>query len=130
MLGASNWVWGFGVPLRGGAIAYARSIGADAVVYAENTNWDSNLGIAQTEHLIGFYGHAGWHGHASSSIEDQIVQAENTLQRTWDRLPTTKKNALRAHEYAFINRNSSLRQTNPDRWLAMIRERTAWVAAQ
>jgi hypothetical protein len=137
-LGASNWVWGFGVPLRESAIAYARSIGADAVVYAEKTNWDSNMGIPQTEHLIGFYAHAhiAW-GAASvsfttqtASIQDQIVQAEDTLQRTWDRLPRAKKNALRAQEYAFINRNYSLRKTNPERWLALIKERTNWVAAQ
>jgi hypothetical protein len=41
-LGASDWEDSFGVPLREGAIDYARFIGADAVVYTATSQFDSD----------------------------------------------------------------------------------------
>jgi hypothetical protein len=75
-LGVSNWEChnpnGGGVPLKDWAIAYAKAIGADVVVYAcqrKTTNQDDYT----CEHLVGFY--------AKQSVQ-QVTAASNGRRPT------------------------------------------------
>jgi hypothetical protein len=136
-LGTSAWESKNGVPDREDAISYARFIGADAVIYAVTSHFDYNRQVERTDHTVGFYARASAGSArvllaqpAQGTSLDTIEQAEKTLQQVWDRMPRAKKNALRADEYAYINRIYSLRKTDPDRYLALIKERTAFIAAQ
>lgn len=56
-LGESGYESWSGVPDREAAIAYARFIGADAVVYACSSFFDQNRQLERTNHTIGFYAH-------------------------------------------------------------------------
>jgi hypothetical protein len=85
-LGASDWESSFSVPLREGAIDYARFIGADAVVYTANSHFDYNLQAMRTEHIIIFLARSSAAGtHVNSNLlltTHQATTAFNWLQDT------------------------------------------------
>jgi hypothetical protein len=95
-LGESDWEGHAGVPAREEAIAYARFIGADAVVYTSfSTGKFDSYGWEWIDHTVGFYAHAsrssaqvGFTAQVDSSLvlsNSQALTAFNWLQDTMDK---------------------------------------------
>jgi hypothetical protein len=84
-LGESGYESWSGVPDREAAIAYARFIGADAVVYACGSFFDHNRQLERTNHTIGFYAH---------KQSGQVVAVQNSSQVLSNQQATTAFNWL------------------------------------
>ncbi|MFY9987543.1 MAG: hypothetical protein WAK31_22490 [Chthoniobacterales bacterium] len=135
-LGISSWedhdVYGGGVPQRELAVAYARAIGADIIIYSTTTK-EANPTYPTFEHWVGFYAKQGSDVRRTAPIDagdptwNDLSNAESHLQAAWDRLPAWKKNQLRAPERRWIVDKDA---APPARKLQMINERTAWLLQQ
>jgi hypothetical protein len=87
-LGISNWesdnAYGGGIPQRELAIAYARAIGADVVIYAAHDTSDK---YNYSEHLIGFYAKQSVHRAPASDgrrpTSSEATAAINRAQDAW-----------------------------------------------
>jgi hypothetical protein len=135
-LGISNWeahdVNYGGIPERDMAMAYARAIGADIIIYSATTK-DANPTYPTFEHWVGFYAKEGSDVRRAGPIDEggtisnDLEVAESHLQAAWDRLPGWKKNQLRASERSWIADKDA---APPARRLQMVNERTAWLLRQ
>jgi hypothetical protein len=84
-LGVSNWesknVYGGGVPQKDMALAYARAIGADIIIYADRSapnEYDTS------EHLVGFYANAVKRAApARRPTSEEATKAINRAQDAW-----------------------------------------------
>lgn len=150
-LGISNWedhdVYAGGVPQRELAVAYARAIGADVVLYSTTTE-SANPTYPTFHHYVGFYAKQRsevrraapaleqselerradqFSGGEYSAMQDDLRIAESRLQAAWDRLPAWKRNQLRASERSWIAEKDA---AMPERRLEMVNERSAWLLRQ
>jgi hypothetical protein len=138
-LGVSSWVdhdyYGGGIPQRDLAIAYARVIGAEVVVYAaQDQSEENNRYFYSIAHSVYFYTRPGGSrvqrttpGSQSAVIWSELSNAEAQLQAAWDRLPAHRKNQLRPSQRAWIIEKDA---ASPERRLRMVNERTAWLLQQ
>jgi hypothetical protein len=128
-LGYSSWEeYGpyAGIPDKAGALAYARSIGANLVVYSTmDTIRRDDYGWLRISHWITFY--AGPLAGGGSYVDGDIARAERELQAAWERLSYAKKHALKPSQLAWIKVKDAAGYSQK---LAMIKERTAFLSQQ
>ena len=119
-----------GIPERDSAIAYARAIGADIIIYSVRTDAENRY---VSEHWVSFYAKQGSEVRRAAPTDTEgpiwndLRSAESHLQRAWDRLPVWKKDQLRASERSWIADKDAAPLA---RRLQMVNERTAWLLQQ